>query len=269
MLHLLATAVALQPATPPAQCNGTSTYCPAGVSCCASQYSPTKQGCQLSPTSCCKPGPPLPPSPTLKNVLIIGDSVSIGYTSYASPNVPELLSDVALAQHGPWDVSDGGAGTTGNGVACLDNWLVTQAQAPVTWDLITFNFGLHDLDNATAAESEYMEQLVNITTRLQATGAKLLYITTTPYMPLRLLNNTVVEDLNAIANVVMAARGVPVLDLYTLVTDHCGAVPYEDCDWCRKHPCSYHYNPQGETPQAAYIAGTIRTMLAEPPRVIK
>ena len=88
-------------------------------------------------------------------------------------------------------------------------------------------------------------------------------------MPLRLLNNTVVEDLNAIANVVMAARGVPVLDLYTLVTDHCGAVPYEDCDWCRKHPCSYHYNPQGETPQAAYIAGTIRTMLAEPPRVIK
>ena len=82
-------------------------------------------------------------------------------------------------------------------------------------------------------------------------------------MPLRLLNNTVVEDLNAIANVVMAARGIPVLDLYALVTDHCGAVPYEDCDWCRKHPCSYHYNRDGETPQAAYIAGTIRTMLAE------
>ena len=177
----------------------------------------------------------------------------------ASPNVPELLSDVALAQHGPWDVSDGGAGTTGNGVACLDNWLVTQAQAPVTWDLITFNFGLHDLDNATAAESEYMEQLVNITTRLQATGAQLLYITTTPYMPLRLLNNTVVEDLNAIANVVMAARGVPVLDLYTLVTDHCGAVPYEDCDWCRKHPCSYHYNAEGMEAQAKAVAQAIRS----------
>ena len=82
-------------------------------------------------------------------------------------------------------------------------------------------------------------------------------------MPLRLLNNTVVEDLNAIASVVMAANAIPVLDLYTLVTDHCGAVPYEDCDWCRKHPCSYHYNQNGETPQAAYIAGTIRTMLAE------
>ena len=67
-------------------------------------------GCQLPvpagllrdppPSGCCKPGPPLPPSATLKNVLIIGDSVSIGYTSYATPNVPDLLSDVALAQHG-------------------------------------------------------------------------------------------------------------------------------------------------------------------------
>ena len=79
---------------------------------------------------------------------------------------------------------------------------------------------------------------------------------------------TVVDFLSGGAESVMVAKGVPVLDLYTLVTDHCGAVPYEDCDWCRKHPCSYHYNPQGETPQAAYIAGTIRTMIAEPPTVV-
>ena len=71
-----------------------------------------------------------------------------------------------------------------------------------------------------------------------------------------------VEDLNAIANVVMAARGVPVLDLYTLVTDHCGAVPYEDCDWCRKHPCSTATTRRRD-PRAAYVAGD-PNVLAEP-----
>ena len=46
----------------------------------------------------CKPGPPLPMSTTLKNVLVIGDSVSLGYT----PSLTDLLGDVALVQHAPW-----------------------------------------------------------------------------------------------------------------------------------------------------------------------
>jgi hypothetical protein len=93
-------------------------------------------------TLCCKPGPGLAPSSTLKNVLIIGDSVSIGYTSLGTKNVMKLLAPMAQVQHGPWDVSDGGAGDTATGVACLDRWLMTQTQQPVKWDLITFNFGL-------------------------------------------------------------------------------------------------------------------------------
>ena len=206
-------------------------------------------------------GPAQPPSTTQPNVLIIGDSVSIGYTSLAKPSVPDLLSPVALAQHAPWDVSDGGAGNTATGVACLDRWLVTQKQEPVRWDLITFNFGLHDLDNASAAEALYESQLQNITARLLETRAKLLYITTTPFMPKRVLGDTVVEDLNRIARGIMAVRNVPVLDLYALVVDHCGPVPWTDCDWCRMHPCSYHYDLTGMNAQAAMIAGAIQKML--------
>ena len=41
-------------------------------------------------------------------------------------------------QHGPWDVSDGGAGATSVGVTCLDHWLRTQTQAAVKWDVIQF-----------------------------------------------------------------------------------------------------------------------------------
>lgn len=42
----------------------------------------------------CKTGPPIPYSTTLKNVLIVGDSVSIGYT----PFVAELLAAEASVQ---------------------------------------------------------------------------------------------------------------------------------------------------------------------------
>ena len=47
-------------------------------------------------------------------------------------------------QHGPWDVSDGGAKDTAFGVVCLDRWLMTQAAEPITWDVIVFNFGAFD-----------------------------------------------------------------------------------------------------------------------------
>lgn len=57
------------------QCSNTTTMCASVQDCCAMQYSPTKFGCKLPGSdSCCMPGPPLVPSTTLKNCLIIGDS---------------------------------------------------------------------------------------------------------------------------------------------------------------------------------------------------
>jgi hypothetical protein len=56
----------------------------------------------------CKMGPPLEFSTALKNVLIIGDSVSIMYTE---PYLIDALADVALVQHAPWG-GDGGAEET-------------------------------------------------------------------------------------------------------------------------------------------------------------
>ena len=257
VLVLAAAAVALAPA----RCGNTTTFCPNSAGCCAAQYSPTKYGCQLdgAASSCCKPGPPDPPIHGGKNCLIIGDSVSIGYFSYSKVLVEEL-SGICQVQHGPWDVSDGGAGATSNGVACLDNWLVTQQQQPVQWDAIHFNFGLHNLDNSTAAEALYLEQLANITTRLQATGAKLQYALTTPFMPLRTVNNTCVEDMNTMATKLMGERDIPLVDLYSVVTAHCGGV-YTDCDWCRMHPCSYHYGPEGMDAQGKAVADALKKLL--------
>ena len=52
---------------------------------------------------------------TLKNVIIMGDSVSIGY----APKVQNALSDIALVQHSPWG-GDGGAEETQYGFRCIE-----------------------------------------------------------------------------------------------------------------------------------------------------
>ena len=110
----------------PCATSGGAVSCPApAVGCCVSPYSPANRtGCLVpalaNPTggckppchnpghTCCTPGAPLRTSSSLKNVLVFGDSVSIDYVGYVKQN----LSDVALVQHAPWDVSDGGAGST-------------------------------------------------------------------------------------------------------------------------------------------------------------
>ena len=65
----------------------------------------------------CKTGGPLPfvADGSKKNVVIMGDSVSIGY----APFVGTALADVALTQHSPWG-GDGGAEETEYGWRCLE-----------------------------------------------------------------------------------------------------------------------------------------------------
>src|SRR6476661_7593001 len=67
---------------------------------------------------------------TPKNVLIIGDSISIGYT----PFIQSTLTSVNI-EHNP-----GNGGSTVRGVQSIEKWLGDRE-----WDVIMFNFGLHDM----------------------------------------------------------------------------------------------------------------------------
>ena len=86
----------------------------------------------------CKQGAPLPLSSTLPNILIVGDSVSIGYT----PLIASYMGTEAFVQHSPWG-GDGGAEEAAYGVQCLDYLLRAPDGSPLSPDVLLFNWGLH------------------------------------------------------------------------------------------------------------------------------
>ena len=118
--------------------------CPAGTKCSAVgpgwekvvSCLPAAAGKPPVPgTPVCKPGPLNRLSTTRKNCLVLGDSVSLGYT----PFLTTALADDCVVQHAP-DGGDGGAEETGYGLEGLDSFLSNPDGAPLSPDLILFNF---------------------------------------------------------------------------------------------------------------------------------
>ena len=111
-------------------------------------------------------------------------------------------------QHAPWDTSDGGAGSTSFMVNCLDVFMRSADGAVVKWDLIFFNSGLHNLYNSTVGLAAYTSQLGMIVAGMQKLQpqAKLVWATTTPFMPDKTAGNFAVEEQNAIAAKIMTVR---------------------------------------------------------------
>jgi len=105
--------------------------------------------------------------PAPPNVLLIGDSVSRGYTQA----VRKALAGKANVHRAPAN-----CGPTASGIKNIDAWL---ASAPnvVTWDVIHFNFGIHDRNTPL---SDYTKRLYQLVERLKRTGARLIWASTTP-----------------------------------------------------------------------------------------
>ncbi|MGC3966326.1 MAG: SGNH/GDSL hydrolase family protein [Pirellulales bacterium] len=114
---------------------------------------------------------PIADEPGLPRVLLIGDSISIGYTL----EVRKLLAGKANVHRIPVN-----GGATEVGLANIEAWL-----GKGKWDVIHFNFGLHDAKYSSPTEQRasrdvYVKNLEALVKRMQATGAKLIFATTTP-----------------------------------------------------------------------------------------
>jgi acyl-CoA thioesterase-1 len=155
---------------------------------------------------------PIVDDPKLPRVLLIGDSISMGYTL----PVRKMLAGKANVHRVPEN-----GGDTARGLENLDKWL---GERP--WDVIHFNFGLHDLKrikdgalNSTGTQvrsvEEYAKNLDALVVRLKKTGATLIWATTTP-VPSGARGRMKGDEVryNAAAAEVMKRHGVKVNDLY-------------------------------------------------------
>ncbi|MCX7824940.1 MAG: SGNH/GDSL hydrolase family protein [Verrucomicrobiae bacterium] len=161
---------------------------------------------------------PIADQPGLPRVLLIGDSISIGYTL----PVRELLKGKANLHRIPAN-----GGPTTNGLKNLKQWL-----GDGKWDVIHFNWGLHDLkymgpNNENRADpkspgarvqvplADYEKNLRELVRQLKATGAKLIWCSTTPVLegsPGRVAGDEV--KYNEAAARVMRDAGIPINDLW-------------------------------------------------------
>lgn len=201
-------------------------------------------------------------NPKLPEVLIIGDSISIGYT----PFVIEMLKSEAKVTH-----NKGNAAHTGTGLQQLDAWL-----GSTKWDVIHFNWGLHDLcyrnpdqkKNAgrdkvngklTTSLDQYEKNLEQLVERLEKTGAKLIWAHTTVVPEGE--DGRIAGDhkkYNEVAAKIMKKHNIPMNDLQSLSESFKPEL--------FTAPGNVHFKPDGYKKLAEQAAASIRTALKSTPK---
>jgi len=195
-----------------------------------------------------KPDPafdPVTDNPKLPRVLLIGDSISIGYT------VPtrQLLEGKANVHRIP---ENGGPTTTG--LKNVKKWL-----GAAKWDVIHFNWGLHDIKMDTGAHQvpigDYEKNLRELVKILKATNAQLIWASTTPVpegnvKPVRRDGDVV--SYNAVAKKIMDENGVAINDLYAFALPRFKLI---------QQPVNVHFTAAGSAQLAERVARAIEASM--------
>ena len=188
-------------------------------------------------------------TPGLPRVLLIGDSISIGYTLAVRDELKGKANVHRPATN---------CGPTTRGVEMIDSWL-----AGGKWDVIHFNFGLHDLKyideqgkntppekgHVQVSEADYEKNLEAIVAKMKATGAKLIFATTTPVPPgadARIKNDE--RKYNDIARRVMQKHGVAIDDLCAFSVPRLAEIQL---------PANVHFKPEGSKELGKQVAASI------------
>jgi acyl-CoA thioesterase-1 len=205
----------------------------------------------------------------LPRVLVIGDSISMAYVPGTTKPLgyftwaQEYLKGQATLTH-----NDGNALSSEHTLENVDSYLKDTPHP----DLITWNNGLHDLSTFDLASGrelghiqatipEYQKNLRAIGKKLLASGARVIFFTTTDIPPKEAHRRAAdLAAYNDAARVVMRGLGIPVYDLggfsqknlrgYHLNADQQNNV---------------HYGPEGSQRLAQFVAAAIRTELKSLP----
>ena len=178
----------------------------------------------------------------LPRVLLIGDSISIGYTLPTR----ELLKGKANVHRIPTN-----GGPTTKGLVQIDSWL-----GDSKWNVIHFNWGLHDLKFMPHGKRQvtlaaYEKNLDSLVRRLKQTGAKLIWRNTTPVPEAKVRPQRIPADVvsyNAAAKRVMQKHSVPIHDLYSFALARLEEIQL---------PANVHFTPKGSAALADEVAKDI------------
>ena len=193
--------------------------------------------------------------PDQPNVLLIGDSISIGYTV----EVRKQLASRADVFRIPTNGRD-----SAYGLEQLAEWLGSRQ-----WNVIHFNWGLWDIcyrhpespiqghrdkvnGALTASPQDYRKNLERIVALLQTTNAKLIWGTTTP-VPEQEAGRIVGDEVtyNQIAAQIMDAHHIAVDDLHTHARRRLPEI--------QKAIGDVHFTPEGY----AYLANQVSLSIGE------
>ena len=175
----------------------------------------------------------------LPRVLLIGDSVSRGYTQ----DVRKALEGKANVHRAPEN-----CGPSANGIKKIDAWL-----GESKWDVIHFNFGIHDRATPLPDYTQRLEQLVE---RMKKTGAKLVWASTTP-IPEDAGKNQKAESIverNTAAASIMQKHNVVIDDLFGAVTPHLAKL---------QNPNDVHFNAEGYEFLGKQVATVLETQISK------
>ena len=192
----------------------------------------------------------------LPRVLLIGDSISIGYTL----PVREKLQGIANVHRPATNCRP-----TTTGLESLDEWLGDKP-----WDVIHFNWGLHDLkymgpegqnladpsqptSHQQVPPEAYEANLRKLVARLKQTGATLIWRNTTP-VPEGASGRVVGDSAkyNAIAARIMQENGIQIHDMYAFVMPRADEIMLK---------ANVHFSREGYDQLAQQVAEVITAAL--------
>jgi acyl-CoA thioesterase-1 len=180
----------------------------------------------------------LPAAAAAPRVLILGDSV---YRQPQGMIAKELAGKIELVRP---EIKSGELFSSTVALAHLDELL-----GAGKWDLVIFNVGIGDLIHRApgmenfrimpvaqggvpnTSAKDYEANLNQLAERLKATGAKLVWVSTTPIRDTLVFGPGSEIGFNAIAAKVMAAHGIPVLDMHGHITRLTADTPSRAPQW--------------------------------------
>ncbi len=200
----------------------------------------------------------VPTDERLPRVLILGDSISIGYAPFVMQRLAGK-ANVELAAN---------CGDTKRGLARLDEWL-----GDGQWDIIHFNFGLHDIcyrhpeskvqghrdkerGSIGVPLEQYEKNLGEIVRRFERLRAALIWASTT-VVPEAEAGRFVGDEVkyNAAAEKIMKKHGVPINDLHSVSSKFDSGLFVK--------PGDVHFTKEGYEVLALHVNDAISAVLTE------